>query len=210
MKLKICGIRTTEMVRACHGGGVHYVGLNFVSDSRRKVLRMPDSITGNPFKLVGVFRDASTDYIQTMVNQFHLDVVQLHGSETPDFIDELQKKLTTDTLPFPIWKALSVDNTFKVSDVQEYCRKCDLILLDGKYPGSGQVIIDHKKLREAILTIKRTGTKVGIAGGINAENIQNFRKKFPEANLLDTASGVEINGDFSVSETRKLIQNFNA
>ena len=210
MKLKICGIRTTEMVRACHGGGVHYVGLNFVSDSRRKVLRMPDSINDNPFKLVGIFRDASLDFIIMNVKKYRLDVVQLHGSETPDFIDQLQEKLSTEVLDFPIWKALSVDNNFEVSDVQEYCKKCDLILFDSKYPGSGSLIIDHKKLQEAILATKKTGTKVGIAGGINAENIGKIRAKFPEANLLDTASGVEIEGDFSVHETRKLIQNFNA
>lgn len=198
MKLKICGIRTAEMARACEGGDVDYIGLNFVSASKRKVLRVPENVYGKSFKLVGIFQNASPQYIAMTVQKYDLDIVQLHGDETPAFIEKLDLKI-------PVWKALTVD----CANVQEYCKKCELILFDSKKPGSGSLIKNQAKLSEAILIVKKTGTKVGIAGGINAGNVEDFQQKFPEAFLLDTASGIEVAGYFSASETRKLIQNFN-
>jgi len=202
MRLKICGIRTNEMLRACQGGQVDFVGFNFVPNSRRRVLRMPEGSSRHRFKRVGIFRDQPLDFILASVRQHDLDIVQLHGHESLELIDKLHEKEIT------IWKAVSVDENLDLDLLQQYCKKCDLILFDGANPGSGTEISHPELLLEGTLITKRAGVKIGLAGGINTDNVANFKAKFPEAYLLDTASGIEVNGDFSVTETKRLINKF--
>lgn len=210
MKLKLCGIRTSEMLRACHGGKVDFVGFNFVPDSKRRVLRMPDFSSAHPYKRVGIFRDQSLDYIFISTKQHYLDVIQLHGDESPAFVDQLLQRFEELKYPPTIWKAVSVENEALISKLPEYCKNCELILFDGKNPGSGTRILDQEKLQAATMLVKKTGTKVGLAGGINADNISEIRNSAPEFFLLDTASGLERNGGFSLEETQRLINAFHA
>jgi len=95
-KIKICGITRTEDALAAAGHGADFLGFIFVPSTPRYVL--PERAAeiaaavrerGNAPKFVGVFRDASTDYIRTIAELVGLDVVQLHGGESDDDIREL-------------------------------------------------------------------------------------------------------------------------
>jgi phosphoribosylanthranilate isomerase len=95
-KIKICGITNEVDALFCAEAGADFLGFIFVPSSPRHVepekageiasrLReMP-----NRPKIVGVFQDASADYIREIQNVVSIDLVQLHGSESDDEIREL-------------------------------------------------------------------------------------------------------------------------
>jgi phosphoribosylanthranilate isomerase len=95
-KIKICGITNEADALFCAEAGADFLGFIFVPSSprhiepekagqiARRLREMP-----NPPKLVGVFQDASVDYINEIRNVVFLDVVQLHGSESDDEIRDL-------------------------------------------------------------------------------------------------------------------------
>ncbi len=201
MKIKICGIRNQEMLDACENLQVDFIGLNFVSTSERRILN--DFIPQTKLKKVGIFQDQALQEISKYSQQWSLDIIQLHGTETPEFLKRL--KLLSNT---PIWKAFSIDKNFEINKLQEYSKNCDLFLFDGKTPGSGTKILDNKVLSDAISESKKLGILVGIAGGINDANIHKFKKQFPEVYVLDTASGVEEKNNFSHKKLEKLIKQF--
>jgi len=108
-RIKICGITREEDALVCADQGADFTGFIFVPSTPRYVepekaagiaARMRERET-RP-KLVGVFRDASNDYIREIHNLVGFDVVQLHGSETDDAIHELG---------IPVIKTLRVSET---------------------------------------------------------------------------------------------------
>jgi phosphoribosylanthranilate isomerase len=95
-KIKICGITNEADALVCAEAGADFLGFIFVPSSPRHI--EPEKAgeiakrlrkTSNAPKIVGVFRDASVDYIQEIRNVVSLDLVQLHGSESDDDIREL-------------------------------------------------------------------------------------------------------------------------
>jgi phosphoribosylanthranilate isomerase len=110
-KIKICGITRTEDALAAASHGADFLGFIFVPSTPRYVeperaaeIAAAVREQGNAPKFVGVFRDASTDYIRTIAELVGLDVVQLHGGESDDDIRELgipavKTLRVRDTLP---------------------------------------------------------------------------------------------------------------
>lgn len=107
-----------------------------------------------------------------------------------------------------IWKAVSINEQFQVSDLEKLVDLVDLFLFDASNPGAGKTISDFSKLEQAIDFCRENKKKFGIAGGINTENISKFREQFPDAELLDTASGVEKDREFNIKTAQDLINNF--
>jgi phosphoribosylanthranilate isomerase len=110
-KIKICGITREEDALFCAEQGADFTGFIFVPSTPRYV--EPEKAAAIAAKvrerqtrpkLVGVFRDASNDYIREIHNLVGFDVVQLHGGETDDAIRELgipaiKTLRVSDTLP---------------------------------------------------------------------------------------------------------------
>jgi phosphoribosylanthranilate isomerase len=95
-KIKICGITNEDDALFCAESGADFLGFIFVPSSPRYV--QPEKAAAiaarvremaNPPKLVGVFQEASADYIREIRNVVFLDLVQLHGNESEDDIIEL-------------------------------------------------------------------------------------------------------------------------
>src|ERR1017187_8680096 len=95
-KIKICGITNDDDALFCAESGADFLGFIFVPSSPRYVepetasaiaARLRES--GTSSKIVGVFHDASADYIREIRDVVGLDLVQLHGSESEDDIQEL-------------------------------------------------------------------------------------------------------------------------
>jgi len=192
MKIKICGIRSNEMMQACADAGVDYVGLNFVKSSKRFCSNVPE---GRRVQRVGVFWNNPESEIQQKIEDYDLDIIQLYDA---DLVEKFQDKI-------PVWFALRVGG-----DDLEILKKIkpDLVLLDGSAPGSGQRV-EEEKLKEAVNFVKNLGFEFGLAGGINVENIAEFRESFPAAKLLDTASGVEDEaGGFSKDQLSLITEAF--
>lgn len=93
-RIKICGIRDAATGRAAVAAGADAIGLVFVEKSPRHVTADParEIVRNLPafVEPVGLFCDASVQHVLTVTRQVGLRVVQLHGSETPEFASQLK------------------------------------------------------------------------------------------------------------------------
>ena len=165
MKVKVCGLREPENIRAVEALGVDMVGFIFWKDSTRYVSMIsanagiiPDyawdlTPRSSDFRLqtsdfiprtsrVGVFVDDMPQNIVTRVYNYKLDWVQLHGSESPVMIDNLKRTLIPDIKPdIKIIKAISVNTKEDVEKWRQYQGHVDMLLFDTKCKtvgGSGE------------------------------------------------------------------------
>lgn len=208
MKLKLCGIRTPQMLQFCEDQGVEYVGINFVGWSQRSIsLEEAQSLLSRPrgkTKRIAVFMDNSLEEMAEILEKVSFDGIQLHGKENAMVLQKLKKYFPE----LEVWKTFSVELDFDTNIMQQYCNNCDKFLFDGKNPGSGKLIVANEKLHESIAEAEKLGMFYGIAGGVNASNIADFKKVFHNAQFLDTASGIEKNEAFDQVEAQKLVNAF--
>ena len=128
MNIKVCGITTMKQLQQLDGLEIDFAGLNFYKGSPRYV---GDKISSEQIKeadfdikKVGVFVDSSYDDIMKIVGDFNLDIVQLHGNETPDLCSELSEEIE-------VIKVFRVggDNNIDAM-VKNYDDVCDYYLFD--------------------------------------------------------------------------------
>jgi phosphoribosylanthranilate isomerase len=181
VRIKVCGITRAEDARAAVDLGVDALGFNFVPSSPRRIA--PEAarriIADLPPLVVkvGVFADATSREIESVARDAGLDVVQLHGDESPE---------TCARLGVPWYKALRVDDRFRPEDALRYGR--ELFLLDGHRPGTlggtGRAF-DWSLARRA-----SAHGRVILAGGLGPENVEAaIAAARPFA--VDVNSGVE-------------------
>ena len=90
--IKVCGMRDPENIRAVEALGIQWMGFIFWPGSKRYVSERP-SYLPTKCKRVGVFVDADITEILQKVEEYALDLIQLHGSESPDYISQLKNLL---------------------------------------------------------------------------------------------------------------------
>ena len=122
LKIKVCGMRDGENIRQVSELGVEYIGMIFWDKSPRNVTMIPTHAGIIPDRAaeiarcacnsplnVGVFVDEMPQNIITRVVNFHLDIIQMHGHETPTLIRNLRATIDPDIRPgIQIWKAISI------------------------------------------------------------------------------------------------------
>lgn len=182
VKIKICGLRRLEDVEIVNKYKPDYIGFVF-ADSKRKVShelagKMKNNLSSDIIS-VGVFVNASQDEILKLFNDEVIEIAQLHGCESEDYINNL-KENTNDELK--IIKAIEMTGS---EDLSKYDNShADYLLLDsGK--GSGKTF-DWKLIR------KDLKKDFFLAGGINSSNV---RKAIDEFNpyAIDLSSSLETN-----------------
>jgi phosphoribosylanthranilate isomerase len=138
-KLKVCGMRNKENIQSLLEVQPDYMGFIFYEKSPRFVAEELDADLLNSFprtvKKVGVFVNAHPDFIFKNVKKYGLDMVQLHGDETPEVCRSLRNR------GISIIKAFSIDKVFNFSRLNNYKSFCDYFLFDTKgesYGGTGQ------------------------------------------------------------------------
>ncbi len=195
MKTKICGIKTHEAARAAIDAGAHAIGLNFVSKSVRYIggleaaehlvsaVRREPKKHAHAIHWVGVFVNPPAAEVLECASALALNAIQLHGEETPEFIQELRKRLP---LGVQIWKALRVATRNDLRSAFEF--GCDAIVLDAKvagvHGGSG------KTFDWSILSGWEFGAPLILSGGLTPENVAAaIQSVHPD--VVDVASGVE-------------------
>jgi phosphoribosylanthranilate isomerase len=100
MQIKVCGITNLEQATALQEMGVHYIGFIFYPASKRYVLEkltLADLANFKPVgvKKVGVFVNEPLDQLLQIVQSAELDIVQLHGDETPEYCAAVRQKVQT-------------------------------------------------------------------------------------------------------------------
>ena len=169
LQIKICGMRERENIEQISSLMPDYLGFIFYSASLRYV--------GNDFSLdwfkqkkgsiktVGVFVNHDFNFIQEQLEKQEFDVIQLHGSEDPEFCAELKKQFK-DTL---IWKAFAVDGSFEFSSLADYRESCEAYLFDNKWtaPGGSGESFDWSLLENYV-----SDKSLILSGGIGLDNIE--------------------------------------
>jgi phosphoribosylanthranilate isomerase len=198
MKLKVCGMRDVENIKALSELKPDFIGFIFYDKSPRFVgndALDAEFINALPrdIKKVGVFVNATIDFILQNVRKYGLHYVQLHGNEMPDFCRNLKFKGVN------IIKAFRIDNSFIFSQLNNYKPHVDFFLFDAKgdgYGGNG-ITFDWNILK------KYDNEKpYFLAGGISLENIDDLENIVPKPYAMDVNSKFEISA--GVKDIEKL------
>lgn len=179
MKIKICGISRIEDIEYVNQSKLDYIGFVFAK-SPRQISYQQASFLKNKLnqsiQVVGVFVDESIDTIMSLVENNIIDLIQLHGHETNEYITQL-KTLTN----IPIIKAIPIKEKHDLINIDI---PADYYLLDYQEAGSGQSF-DWSYITEL-------NKPFFLAGGINLSNID--QAKTMHCYGIDVSSGVETNG----------------
>lgn len=190
VRVKICGLKTLADVQAVAKAGAAYAGLNFFPKSPRSVtpeaahvlaLAAPEGLCK-----VALVVDADDATLDAIVAGVPLDMLQLHGLETPARVAEVKARYG-----LPVMKAIGVAEEADLAVLLDYSLVADQILIDAKPPkdavlpgGNGltfdwRLLVGRKWLRPWML-----------AGGLTAENVARA-VQLTGARQVDVASGVE-------------------
>ena len=187
--IKICGISTALTLGAALKAQADYVGFVFYPPSPRhltlaEAAGLSAQAAGHSLR-VGLFVDADDALLGDAVAAAQLDVLQLHGAESPARVAELKARFG-----LPVWKALPIAARADVLRADAYTGAADLILFDAKtpkgtLPGGMGLAFDWK-----LVAGWKGHCAWGLAGGLSAENIAEA-VRLTAAPLVDTSSGVE-------------------
>jgi len=201
MKIKVCGITNIDEALALSKAGVNYVGFIFYPASKRYVL---NALTLEQIKniqmpgvlKVGVFVNEPMEKVIATATAAGLDMVQLHGDETPNYCKEMANH-------YPVIKAFRISEIDDVAyKIAEYLEEVDYLLFDtasSVYGGSG-ISFDWKKLANA------TGQKpYFLSGGIGPDDVSKITS-FVESDAAGNCIAVDVNSKFETAPGQKNIQ----
>ena len=189
-QVKICGLRTVADVQAVADAGAAYFGLNFFPPSPRFVsLEVGRALAlAAPVGLakVALTVDADDAVLDAIVEAMPLDMLQLHGHESPERVAQVRARFG-----LPVMKVLGVRDEGDLDLLLEYSTVADQIMIDAKAPkdavlpgGNGvafdwRLLVGRKWLRPWML-----------AGGLTPANVAEAIR-LTGARQVDVASGVE-------------------
>ena len=190
VRVKICGIRSSADLAAVVAARAAYAGLNFFPKSPRFVtLEEARALTlAAPMGLckVALVVDADDATLDGIVEAMPLDMLQLHGKETPDRVAEVKARYG-----LPVMKAVGVADEGDLAAVLEYSLAADQILVDAKapkgaaLPGGNGLPFDWRLVAQ-----RRWLRPWMLAGGLTAENVAEAIR-LTNARQVDVSSGVE-------------------
>lgn len=170
-----------------------YMGFIFWAPSSRYVSEATP-VLDKSIKKIGVFVDASVDYIQSSISTHQLQAIQLHGEETPSYCQLVQG------FGVEVIKAFSVKDAFDFSILEAYENSCDFFLFDtkGALPGGNGYTFDWSLLKEY-----PSQKLFFLSGGIGLENTQEIKE------LLNTdlpLYAIDVNSKFELAPGLKKIK----
>ena len=198
VKIKICGIKRLEDIEIVNRYKPDYIGFVF-ADSKRKVSHdLAKELRNNldsDIIPVGVFVDSPQDEILKLFDDGIIEIAQLHGSESEQYILDLKKKTDGEL------KTINAIEMTQEVDLLEYNdSNSDYLLLDsGK--GSGKTF-DWSLIRK---DIKK---EFFLAGGLNSKNVTQAIDEFnPYA--IDLSSSLETNGFKDENKIKEIMEVIN-
>ncbi len=189
--VKICGLRDAGNIRAATDAGARYIGFNFFAKSPRSVtfdqaaalaIDVPMGVSK-----VGLVVDAENAFLDELTRLVPLDMIQLHGKESPERVAEVKARYG-----LPVMKVLGVAEPADVDALDDYFPVADQILVDAKapkgssIPGGNGVTFDWN-----LIAGRRWPVPWMLAGGLNPGNVAEAIR-LTGVQQVDVASGVEI------------------
>ena len=186
MKVKVCGMRDAENIREVEASGIDMMGFIFYPKSPRYVSERPAYLP-QKCKRVGVFVDATVDAIRQHIADYRLDIIQLHGHESPDFIRSL-RSLCGDSIA--IIKAFNIATKEDLDATTPYANLVDFFLFDTKGPSVGG---NGEKFDWSILNAYNGDMPFLLSGGIGPEDAERI-KSFNHPKCI----GIDLNSRFEI------------
>ncbi len=181
--VKFCGITRLEDALCAVEAGADFLGFIFYANSPRHITpeKAAEIISQLPeeVKKVGVFVNESMFSILRIVDTCGLDVIQLHGNETPEFAEKVG--------PEWIWKAFSLNDESQIPEVCGF--PCQSLLLDSS--NDNQCGGTGKTCNWSLARKVAEQKTVVLAGGLNPYNILDAVTRVKPV-AVDVNSGVEI------------------
>jgi phosphoribosylanthranilate isomerase len=209
MNIKVCGITQFKQLQQLEALNIDYAGLIFYKDSPRY---MGDKLTGKQvkeadfdLKKVGVFVNPGYSELLDAIDEYGLDMVQLHGNETPEMCEELSAEVE-------VIKAFRIagDQSINIDEmVMPYDAACDFYLFDTaglkeSFGGTGQQF-DWSILKKA-----KIEKPFFLSGGIGPDDAQKVKAfKHPDFFSIDVNSKFEMApGVKDMAAILKFLQSF--
>jgi phosphoribosylanthranilate isomerase len=189
--VKICGLSEPESLRTAIDAGARYVGFVFFKKSPRSLsvdvaaelaVTVPVGICK-----VALVVDATNAELDVITKTVPLDMLQLHGEETPERVTEIKERYG-----LPVMKVIGVMDAADLDALDVYGRVCDQILVDAKppknaeLPGGNGLTFDWR-----LIAGRRWTTPWMLAGGLTSQNVAEAIK-LTGATQVDVSSGVEM------------------
>lgn len=188
MKLKVCGNTNPENMQRLIELNPDYLGFIFYPGSKRfigydeNIRRFVASV--DEVKKTGVFVNTTLEKVKTCIAAYKLDLVQLHGTESPEYCKELSKSI-------PVIKAFGISPDFDFATTIAYENNCSYFLFDTacpEYGGSG-ITFDW-----SVLQRYRGVTPFFLSGGIGMVHLPVIQS-MQHPSLM----GVDVNSRFEIT-----------
>ncbi len=190
IRVKICGLKEAAHVAAAVEAGAAFLGFNFFPRSPRSVtLDQAAALVADVppgVAKVGLTVDMDDTALEALVTRVPLDMLQLHGSESPERVTEIRARFG-----LPVMKAVGIATAEDLPKLADYGRVADQLLVDAKapkgspIPGGNGLPFDWR-----LVAGRRWPVPWMLAGGLTADNVAEAIR-LTGAMQVDTASGVE-------------------
>jgi phosphoribosylanthranilate isomerase len=190
VRVKICGLRTVADVHAVAAAGAAYAGFVFYPKSPRHLTLAEAAVLALAappgLAKVALTVDADDSALDALIEAVPLDMLQLHGHESPARVAEVRARYG-----LPVMKAVGVADEGDLAVLLEYSLAADQILLDAKppkgadLPGGNGLAFDWRLVAQ-----RRWLRPWMLAGGLTAENVAEA-VRLTHARQVDVSSGVE-------------------
>ena len=188
-KIKICGLSEPETLTTAIEDGADFIGLVFCEPSPRnieiEVAKYLAKFIPNTLQTVGLFVEPSDEQLNNILNEVPLNMIQLHGNESPERVTEIKAKFK-----LPVMKAIPISSSDDLKLIEQYEDTADWLLFDAKgekIPGGNGIAFNWNILKNY------QGAKPWmLAGGLTPDNVIEALSIL-SPNAVDVSSGVESN-----------------
>ncbi|MDO5642696.1 MAG: phosphoribosylanthranilate isomerase [Paracoccus sp. (in: a-proteobacteria)] len=189
-QVKICGLTRPEDVSAAVDAGAGYLGFVFFPKSPRHLDAESAAVLAADVPVgvarIGLFVDARDDELDTVLAKVPLDMLQLHGAETPARVAAIKARSG-----LPVMKALGVAAPGDLDALWDYGLVADMLLVDAKPPRDAALPGGNGLAFDWRLLVGRKWLKPWmLAGGLTPENVAEA-VRMTGARIVDVSSGVE-------------------
>ena len=208
MKIKICGLKREEDIEYVNVCKPDYIGFVFAGQKRKidyDTAKHLKSKLDSSIRAVGVFVNENIEFIDRLVCDNIIDMIQLHGDEDENYISRLKEHLSVrGNQDIPIIKAVRVRSKEQVLESESL--PVDYLLLDAfsekDYGGVG-VTFNHKLIPELCKPYM-------LAGGIDYENVTKIIENISLKNVsapvcVDVSSSVETDGNKDYKKIKEMV-----